>query len=183
MTTSCRRLVRESLLAMIVSYLREGIVTPSNFTLHDASMLSNPYPFTQGVWTFSLNSELWQIAIGESGQPPLSPGVTIEFAGDRAAPAKAMPQIWSLDVRFRIRVPWDFHGESTAQEIAQKIDEALYRANGRIEVKDFEADPQSGTGNFLEWQTVERGEWTQEGRGQLTDLQLHMQMKYSTPNL
>lgn len=183
MATSRRRLVRETLLASIVSYMREGTTVPTNFTLRSSSLLSNPYPFTQGVWTFSLNSELWQITIAESGQPPLSPGVTIEFAGDRAAPSKAMPQVWELHVRFRIRVPWDLNGESTAQEIAQLIDEALYRSNGRIEVKDFQAEPQAGTGNFLEWQTSERGEWVQEGSGNLTDLQLAMSMKYSTPNL
>lgn len=181
MATSRRTLVRESLLALIVAYLRDGVTTTGSFCLDPA--VAGRYPFAPlKVFTFSLNSELWQVTIAEDGQAPLTPGLTIEFFGDRATPSKAMPQQWTLGVRFRIRVPQDWNGEATAEEIAQKIDEALFRSNGQAEIKDYQQNPAATTNNFLTWMKKPRGDWEWVNAG-VPERRLTMEMSYTTPNL
>lgn len=181
MPTPRRRLVRESLLALLMSYLREGVTTTGNFSL--LPTVSNRYPFTQGAWTFTLGGELWQVTMIEEGQPVTLPGVTIEFVRDDARPSKAMPQEYDLTVRFHVRVPRNVNGENTAQEIAEKIDECLHRAAGRCEIKDYGIEPPTDTRYILSWQRTERGDWADEGDARTTDLILTKQMRYSTPGL
>ena len=175
---SARRLmVRKSLLALVLAYLRHGITDTSDFNS------ATSFPTDQEVWSFALDTDLFLVRTSETGQTPLSPGVTIEFESDRAEPSRAMPQVWTTNIRFRVRIPWDYGGESQAQEIAQKIDEALHQAHGRVEVKDFSTTPPTGTSTYLQWNTESRGEWKQAGRDAMTDLILEMEAKYSTPDL
>ncbi len=181
MPTPRRRLVRESLLALLVSYLREGVTTTGNFTL--LPLVSNRYPFTQGVWTFAHGGNLWQLTMIEQGQPVTLPGVTLEFARDDARPAKAMPQEWELSLRIHVRIPRNLNSENTAQEIAEKIDECLHRAAGRCDIKDYETEPPTDTRYILSWQRTERGDWQDEGDARMAALVLTKQMRYSTPGL
>lgn len=170
-------LVRESLLAQIVSYLRAGATTADDFSLDPA--VPDKYPFAPvKIFTFTLNDEIWQITHAEQNQEPLTPGVTIECGLDRAATSKALPQPWEMTVRFRIRVPRDWNGEGTAEEIAQKIDEALYRAGGKIPIADYQQDPAAATGHFIEYITTPRGEWEWVNAG-VPERRLTMTMRYA----
>lgn len=169
-----RILARESLLALLIAYLREGVTTTANFAT---------YPTTQRLWTFSLGSDLWQLRISEEGLPPLSPGVTIEFAGDAPADNQGMPQVWKTTARVRIRVPWESIGDNIALQIAAKIDEALHRSGGATPIKDYFAVPVSDTGKQISWQE-ERGAWEQQAvAGLLTDWVLELPCTYTTATL
>jgi hypothetical protein len=172
--STTRTVVHKSLLAVILAYLRDGVTDTSNF---------GSYPSEQHIYTFSIGEDVWPITYIEAGQPPLSPGVTIEFISDTAEDSRAMPQRWIARLRFRIRVPWDFGGGSAAQDIAQKIDEAIHTVNGHIAIKDYGATPVTDTGTFLDMQDDTRGDWEQYGNALLTDLQLTMQARYTTPSL
>ncbi len=174
MATSLRTLARESLFAMIVAYLREGAVSTANF--------SN-YPSAQRVYTFSLGDDLWQVALMDAAQEPLPIGVTVQFAADVADASKAMPQLWTVPVRIHVRMPRDWRGESLAHEIAQQVDEALYRANGRIEITDYDAVPVTPQGTFLTWQRTERGTWEAQGNELVDALTLSFEVQYGTANL
>lgn len=168
---STRTMVRKSLLAAILSYLRDGSTDTSNF---------GTYPKEQHIYSFSIGSDLWQLAYTEAGELPIVPGLTIEFETDSAVDVRAMPQKWITTMRFRIIIPRDFRGSSTAQDIAQKVDGAFHDCSGRIAIKDYDATPVTSSGYFLEMQEDSRGEWEDLGRSKATDLQLVMRARYVT---
>lgn len=174
MARPTRILARESLLVMLISYLRDGVVTTASFA---------SYPNTQGVWTFLLNSDLWQLKLSKVGLPPLSPGVTLEFETDVPSENQGMPQVWDAVARVRVRVPWENVGDNIAQQIATKIDEALHRSGGSTPIKDYFAVPITDTGKQISW-LEERGAWAEEAKtGLLTDWVLTFTCQYTTPVL
>lgn len=184
MPLSRRQLVRTSILALITSYLRDGVTTDTSFSLNSDATSKYPFLIDGPLFMFTMNSELWRITIAEVGQLPPDPGVTIEFFEDVPEESKSMPQVWNLGVRIRVRLPWDYNGDGTALQIAEKIDEALYRSNGKIQIKDYSTDPATAKGRYITWATVPRGVWAQIAPTTLlTDLGLEMRMQYSTPDL
>lgn len=198
MATSVRRLARETFCGLIVAYLRDGSVSDASFSLDTTA--SSKYPFLRDgpLFCFLLDGELWQITMTEQGLKPLTPGVTIEFIDDIPNSSKAMPQVWNLQLRIRVRMPPNLDGQSTSQEIAQKIDEALYRSGGKILIKDYRTTPPTNTGHSIVWNMKPRGEWKQITPTDLSyarnpdlakpypavsDLTLEMELQYSTPGL
>lgn len=155
--TSRRTKIRWSLLALLVAYLREATTDTTKFTLVDG--VAGSYPFTQQVWTFTLGSYVYQITANELADPFLPAGATIQFSVERPDFSKAMPQVYEVDVRILLRFAKTFSGESVCQQIAAKIDQALYRSGGRCSIKDYEVDPTTDTGGYFTWQVVPRGSW------------------------
>jgi hypothetical protein len=154
MATSRRRQVRLSLLALLVSYLRDGTTDTSGFAA---------YPSEQDIYSFSIGDELYQVTVAEAGQPPLPVGVTILFAGDRAVKTERVrAQPWETQIRIEVALPRNWTGDSLVQEVAQKIDEALWGSRGHVAITDWLAAVPAGDGTFLEWETEPRGDWTFE---------------------
>jgi hypothetical protein len=174
MAEAYRISLRKSIFAVLVAYLRDSTVDVSAFPT---------YPTTQGVWTFLHNGSLYQITYTENGQnPPISPGVTVEFGGDVAGPSQDLPQQYTIDVRFRIRVPWDFAGERTAHEIAQRIDNCWQACYGKVQIVDFSQNPPSGYSEYVENQSTERGNWQEDKPTTvLSDLFLELKFAYEEP--
>lgn len=150
MATSTRKQVRLSLLALLVSYLRDGTTDVSNF---------GSYASEQGVYCFTIASELYPITVLEAGQPPLFSGVTILFAGDRVVP-DTYERFWETQIKVQVNVPRTWVGDSVAQQIAQAIDEALLPE--RVEIYDWLASPATRSGNYLEWTSNPRNDWAFE---------------------
>jgi hypothetical protein len=152
-----RTKVRKSLLALVVSYLREQIIDTTKFTYVDG--IGGSYPHFDEVFTFPLGPDTFQIIQKEFSQPYLPFGVTLQFSDDIPDTSKSMPQQYSVKVQFMIRMPFNIRGESFCQQIAREIDQALYRANGKCSIKDYDVNPATDTGVSIEWQTVPRGDW------------------------
>lgn len=180
--SSLRTQARRSLLALLTAYLRDGITAPTSFTA--VSGVSFTYAFTQNVWAFSLGTELYQITMGEAADTPLATGVTVLFANDRALDSRAMPQPWEVLVKIIIRVPRPLIGDSQAQQIAQKIDEALHRSTGHTEIKDYDAANSPTTNTYLTWQAYPRGLWNTDSSEAAFDVMtLEFTASYTTPSL
>lgn len=178
--SSRRTKVRKSLLALLVSYLRDGTVDTSKFTT--VAGVGGSYPFMDEIWTFTIGSELYQITQYEHFHYSLPLGVTVQFAGDVASSSHAMPRFFTLGVQVTIRMPIKFSGESDAQKIALKIDQALYRVSGKVEIKDYDVNPTVGTGMYLEWQTTQRNEWKfEDTKGMFEEMAFVTEMKYQIP--
>lgn len=166
--------IRRSIVALLVAYLRGDGVDVSNF---------NTYPVTQDVYTFSYLGQLYQLLYAENGTvPPIAPGITVVFAGDKPCDGNDHAQHYELPVAFRIRVPWDFNGETTVQGLALLLDNAIQACAGRIQIVDFTQDPIIGYGEYVECQSTTRGEWKQEKpTSLLTDLVLEVPFRYEIP--
>lgn len=178
--SSRRTKIRYSLLALLVSYLRETVVATTKFTLVDG--VAGAYPTTQHVWTFALGSELYQITVGELADMPLPYGITVQFSTERPDESQAMPQFYTVDVRILLRVPPSVTDESVAWQLALKIDQALFRAAGRCEIKDYEQNPSITTGTYLTWTPVPRGIWEATDSGSaLEQMELRFTAQYAQP--
>lgn len=178
--SSRRTKIRYSLLALIVSYLREATVDTAKFTL--VENVSGAYPFVEYVWTFALGAQLYQAVVVELSDTPLPLGVMVQFSIERPDDSQAMPQFYTCDVRVLIRVPPMAVGESVSQQLALKIDQALFRAAGRCEIKDYSQNPAVSTGTYLTWTPVPRGSWEMlETDTELEEFQLTFQVQYAQP--
>lgn len=151
MSSSSRRQVRTSLLALVLAYLRDKSVSPLT--------LFPTYPRSGEQRSFSFNGSLYSIACLERDQPLLPLGVSIVFVEDQAESSRIESQRWDATIRIFIRSQLAVIGDSDARGIADLIDQALSLCNGKIEIADYDAATPSGTGNFLSWQKFPRGDW------------------------
>lgn len=152
-----RTKVRKSLLALIVSYLREATTDTAKFTY--VTGIGGTYPHFDEVFTFPLGTDTVQITQYETFRMDIPMGVTLQFSDDTPDGSKSMPQRYTVSVQVTIRMPFNMTSESFCQQIAKKIDEALYRTNGKCAIKDYDVYPATDVGASLEWQSVPRGDW------------------------
>lgn len=184
MASARRTKVRKSLFALLVSYLRDGVVDTAKFTA--VAGQAGTYPFTQNVWTFSLGSDLYQIMMSEAASAPLLDGVTLQFGPDIPDTSKAMPQEAMMKCGIIVRAPLLLvpTQESIGQQIALKIDQAFYRANGRTPLMDFDAYPAVPTTppSMVTWTKVPRGSWEfKKATGPIEEFRLLFEVRYSQP--
>lgn len=180
---SRRTKIRRSLLALLVSYLRESTIVTDKFTTVPG--VAGAYPNVGSLWTFALGSELYQIAEMEASAPPLDLGVTLQIGVERADFSQSMPQLYTVSCGVVIRAPLSFGPgqESVSQQLAQKIDQALFRSNGRAEIKNYDVSPSVTTNSYVTWQAVPRGAWeAQEVDGAIEELRLAFDAQYSQPD-
>ena len=173
-----RQLARQSLLALIVAYLREGS-SPGILNF-------GQYPNTQNVWSFPSGEDVWLVGLKESGRPILPLGITLQFGKHVAdKDERSMAQVWHTSVLITIRVPRDIDalgGDTTAWAIADMIDAAMYQAEGNhVEITDFSVGYPIGTGLFLDWSDESRGTW-EEGpdSGRVVRLYLEQNLSYKS---
>jgi hypothetical protein len=181
-TVTRRSKIRYSLLALIVSYLRDGTTNTSLFSM--LPTVSGAYPFTQNVWTWSLNGQLYQAMTQEITERELPVGVTVAFGADTPEQSHSMPQWIDVNIQIHVRMPTSLVGESYAQQVALKIDQALFRCNGRCEIKDYTTSPPTSTDpvSFLTWVNVARGSWEAvDAKTDLEELRLVFTAKYQQP--
>lgn len=183
MAEAYRISVRKSLLALLLAYLREGIVDVSNFP---------NYPVEQNIWTFTHAGNVLFLTYTETGHEtravtfeqsaPVTPGITIEFGHEIADSSQDLPQRYTLAVKFRIQVPWEWVNQNVLFELQQLVDNALQACYGKIQIIDFSQDPPNGYPEYLENQSTERGNWEDEYPTKLlSDLALVCNFQYEMP--
>jgi hypothetical protein len=189
MATSRRHQVRLSYLALLLSFLRDGVVDTSNF---------QNYPRVGNDWSFPFNSKLYQIRANESGHPAVPMGITIQFVEDVADPIRHSVQTWKINGLVFVRSPMALVGDHDANLIAEQIDEAMTQAYGGCQIWDYDQNPAVQMLGRLEWHTYSRGMWRDQPnfkqslpvRGWTTGEQttlfqtvMNFEASYSTPNL
>jgi hypothetical protein len=154
MAASRRRQVRLSLLALLVSWLRNGNTNTSGFAT---------YPHTANCWSFIHNGDIYLATESEEGETYIDQGLTIQFTDEAAEYEKVQAQRWDATIRLILRAQHAYVGESETVSIAEKIDEALFRSNGKVLIVDYDASPTPiSSSDYLSWQLFRRGAWKEE---------------------
>lgn len=184
MATTRRTKVRISMMALIVSFLRDGTINSSLFSAVPAA--TSKYPFTQDVWGFTIDGEFLQIILQEASEDPLERGVTLQFGIEQPADSKSMPQRMNLKFGIVVRVPLtlDPSKDSLSQQIALKIDQALYETAGRLTITDYYVDPAVAVTNnpIMSWVKKRRQEWEyKKTKSPMEELRMMMDMEYAQP--
>jgi hypothetical protein len=174
-----RLLTRQSLLALIVAYLRTQATDTSKFSFANPLPVG-AFPMMQMVWTFVLGSELYQARYTETEKAKLPLGVTVVFKDERADQSRAIPQLWTAKICVYIRVQARWDGSSAAHEIAQLIDRALFQSNGFIKLTDYSVNPAVAVGDSLTWKHVPRGDWEFTEDDGLQEMKLEFDAQYTT---
>lgn len=180
MSNTKRTKVRKSFTGLLLAYLRNGSVDMTNFT--SVVNVSGAFPFGQGVWSFTLGSEVYLLTYGELSDDPIWQGVSVQFGLERPHESHAMPQLVNLDVNVVVRAPITYvpTQESVGLQIAKQIDLALYQNGARLEIKDYDVYPATTTNTFMSWQKTLRGTWAFEKSGSsFEQLRMKMMLQYS----
>lgn len=182
MPSTRRTKVRKSMLALVVSFLRDQITSTTKFTA--VAGVSGTYPFTQNLWGFSIGTEFFQVALQEASQPALPLGVTLQFGVEQPDESRSMPQNMNLKFMLTVRVPLSLipTQESLGQQIALLIDQALFRCAGKLDITDFDVHPTVKAVGQISWATVRRQAWEfQKTTSPVEELRMKMDLKYPQP--